>query len=136
MADDGAVSSICRLSRPSLVLHSWAVAKVHRLAECIKFFLFCAYKAFFLENADSPIQVFYSSDSTPASTAKMYKGTWGEHVVKRRGRTSFDFLVHRLLVINGKGEVRVCLDEPRTISDKTAWTHVQAFRQLTELPRS
>ena len=124
-----------RFAQPSLVCSTRDVQKLQRLAECLKVHLRTELAAFLLANSETPVQVFYGSDCTPHVTKETWKKTWGMYSVRRAGRQCSEFIIQRLFAINTSGEVRVLLDEPLPLADKTAWTHIEVFRQAFELPR-
>lgn len=107
-----------------------------RCAEVLKRFLHLELRSFLQRHKNSPLLFFYSSDCTPASTMEGWARDWEGLRVRRRGRQSVELLQHRLFCMNSAGESRVVLDEPRPLSDKTSWTHLEAYRTLCAQPRA
>jgi hypothetical protein len=77
----------------------------------------------------------YSADATPLSTREELKAQWRDLVVRRRTKRPGDWLIQRLFLKSASGNVRVLLDEPKLLKDKTAWSHFAACRELCHTAR-
>lgn len=132
---DSIADKILLWPKPSKVCSSREVEQISRLAEVLKRFLRTEMLAFVRRNSQEPLLFFYSSDCTPTKTVEAWSRTSGNLHVRRRGRHSQELLQQRLYCMNSSGEVRVLLDEPRVLADKTSWTHLEAYRHFFELPR-
>lgn len=77
----------------------------------------------------------YGSDCTPIVTRRQFRASFQDLQVRRSGKTCGEWLIQRAFVLSGDNERLVVLAEPKLLQDKSAWTHVAAFRQLLPLPR-
>ena len=78
---------------------------------------------------------FYSSDSTPLSARERYAKSDGDVAVVRFGKQCSDWLMHRVFLQDVQGRTAVVFSDPVPLSDKTAWSHWSAYRQLLPLLR-
>lgn len=119
-------------SRPSLVLDGSDWNSVERLWHTLKFFLRTQIDQWFRHRLQEPIAEVYSSDATPLVCCERYTQKYEDFLVRRRGKSSGDWLIERYFVLDTKGSAKVWFSEPRPLGDKTAWAHYQA--QVAAMP--
>ena len=93
-------------------------------------------KLFMERHRDDPILVWYSADTTPLTTRQAFSLDWTSLKVRRPGKSSKDFMSQRCFLQAHDHDTRMLLSAPRVVSDKTAWTTIQCFRELVPLPMS
>lgn len=127
---------IRRYSRPSSSFDRHEHEKMAKLCEVVKHFMKSEAISMITRRYDEPIMMFYSADSSPASTKELYAASMGATTVRRKGRRANDLLVQRMFLLAPDGECKVVVDEPRTMCEKTAWCHTEAFRRMFPNPRN
>ena len=123
------------LCRPSLVLDDTMTFRTHKACEVLKSFLQGRIRKFIQQAAGIPLLEIYSSDCTPLKVREKHDASWHHLHLARNGRSCREWLVERYFLVDALHRVSSCFDEPRLMSDKTAWSHYSAECDLVDMAR-
>lgn len=117
---------ILGLARASNVYSTHTICRIQKFAEVLKHFLRTEAEGLVQARLDEPLALIYRSDATLLVCRHTLRGQWQEFKVLRRGRSSQDWLIERIFIIDSRGDRRCVISDPKPLHDKTCWTHYDA----------
>ena len=112
------------------------MAQAHKLSTITEDFLLDEVRRYMRRHTSDPLLCWYSIDGTPLKTRQRWTMDREHMVVRRSGRSNKDYAVQRIFV-KAQGD-RACsfFIAPRILEDKSSWSSLQCFRDMTPLPSS
>ena len=121
---------LLRFARPSARLEGRDVELVEKICVLSEDFLQREARSFIVENSDKTLLLWCACDSTPLKVRRSHRRKVNLLEVHRSCKGCVDYLVQRCYIQNNTGATKALFTEPLPLGNKTAWAHVQGYRQL------